>query len=88
MRRCVGWLLDDDGRNTLRVLGFGRQRTSTRRVRARIESEVVMDTNMRKRGNNKYVREGSLKPRIEGGIFTFEEEGSEAGNWEEWSKLQ
>jgi hypothetical protein len=38
-----------------------------------------MDTNMRKRGN-KYVREGSLKPRIEGGIFTFEEEGSEAGN--------
>jgi hypothetical protein len=38
-----------------------------------------MDTNMRKRGN-KYVREGSLKSRIEGGIFTFEEEGSEAGN--------
>jgi len=45
----------------------------------RIETEVVMERKMRKRGN-KYAREDSLEPGVEDGIITLEEGGSEEGN--------
>jgi hypothetical protein len=46
-----------------------------------IESEMVMEREMRRRGN-KYPREDAQESELEDGIFKLEGEDSQEGNWE------